>query len=139
MKVSIDFDGTLSRKNVQKYAKELIESGIDVWITTARFEKEEDYTEEFCNKYNIISVKEDHKELFTIASSLSIKKENIHFTNRELKYRYLRNKGFIWHLDDDWQELIAIKNNTNETGILVFGNSHWKDKCNKLLKLAEDV
>jgi len=30
MKVSIDFDGTLSRKNVQKYAKELIESGIDV-------------------------------------------------------------------------------------------------------------
>ena len=30
--VTFDFDGTLSRKDVQEYAIELIERGIDVWV-----------------------------------------------------------------------------------------------------------
>ena len=36
MKVSFDFDSTLSRKDVQKFAKELIDKGIDVHIVTSR-------------------------------------------------------------------------------------------------------
>ena len=32
--VSFDFDSTLSRKDVQEYAKELLERGIDVWVVT---------------------------------------------------------------------------------------------------------
>ena len=35
-KVSFDFDGTLSRLDVQKYAKSLIEQGFEVWIVTSR-------------------------------------------------------------------------------------------------------
>lgn len=36
MKISFDFNGTLSRKSVQKYAKQLIDKGIDCIITTFR-------------------------------------------------------------------------------------------------------
>ena len=32
MKVSFDFDGTLEFENVQEYAKELIESGIFLYV-----------------------------------------------------------------------------------------------------------
>ena len=38
MKVSFDFDGTLSRKDVQEYAKSLVNSGLEVWIVTSRFD-----------------------------------------------------------------------------------------------------
>ena len=40
MKVSFDFDGTLSRKDVQKLAKELVSEGHEVWIVTSRFSDE---------------------------------------------------------------------------------------------------
>jgi len=40
MKVSFDFDGTLSKKDVQKFAKELVEEGHEVWIVTSRFSNE---------------------------------------------------------------------------------------------------
>ena len=36
VKISFDFDGTLSRESVQKYAKELIERGFICVITTFR-------------------------------------------------------------------------------------------------------
>lgn len=36
MKVSFDFDDTLSKPKVQEYAKELINRGIEVYIVTAR-------------------------------------------------------------------------------------------------------
>jgi len=36
--VTFDFDATLSRPDVQEYAKELIEKGIDVWVVTARYD-----------------------------------------------------------------------------------------------------
>ena len=40
MKVSFDFDGTLSRKDVQNFAKSLVNTGYDVWIVTSRFDDE---------------------------------------------------------------------------------------------------
>ena len=40
MKVSFDFDHTLSRKDVQTFAKELVNEGHEVWIVTSRFSDE---------------------------------------------------------------------------------------------------
>ena len=40
MKVSFDFDSTLSRKDVQSFAKELVDRGLEVWIVTSRFDDE---------------------------------------------------------------------------------------------------
>ena len=33
-KVSFDFDSTLDRKDVQRFAKQLIDDGYEVWIKT---------------------------------------------------------------------------------------------------------
>ena len=37
--VTFDFDGTLSRKDVQEYAIELMKKGIDVWVLTTRYDE----------------------------------------------------------------------------------------------------
>ena len=39
MKISFDFDGTLSRKSVQKYAKQLIDREFNCIITTYRLKE----------------------------------------------------------------------------------------------------
>jgi hypothetical protein len=36
--VTIDFDSTLSRRDVQEYAVELIGRGVDVWVLTSRYD-----------------------------------------------------------------------------------------------------
>ena len=132
MKVSFDFDGTLDRISVQKYAKFLIDIGIDVYITTKRYEKPEDYSEEFCKHYGIKNVLNEHNNLFEVAKELNIPFENIHFMNMEDKSTYLKDKDFIWHLDDDPIDIKDINQNSDVIGISCAG-SNWAHKCNKLI------
>ena len=54
MKISFDFDNTLSKKICQETAKFLIEKGFDVCITTSRYKVKEGF-----NKLN--------EDLFSIA------------------------------------------------------------------------
>ena len=37
--VTFDFDGTLSRNDVQEYALELMSKGVDVWVVTSRYDE----------------------------------------------------------------------------------------------------
>ena len=39
MKVSFDVDDTLTHPSVFKYTKQLVESGIEVWIVTTRYDE----------------------------------------------------------------------------------------------------
>jgi hypothetical protein len=121
-KVSFDFDGTLSRKDVQDYAKSLIKKGIDVWVTTSR------YDEENKHKYPINPTNED---MYKVTDSLGIPREKIIFCNMQDKVDIMPN-DFVWHLDDDWYELNCINKRSKIKGISVFGNSKWKIKCDKL-------
>jgi len=121
IKVSFDFDSTLSRVSVQKLAKRLIDSGIEVWICTSRLCPEKAPNNEW------------NDDLFKVADELGITRDRIIFTNYELKADYL-SEDFIWHLDDDWIELDAINRETKVIGISVFGNSVWENKCLKILK-----
>lgn len=113
-RVSFDFDCTLDRPDVQKFAKELIEEGVEVWIVTSR------YTEHY-------------DAPLKIGEEVGIKPYHIIFTNMYQKADFFRGKDFIWHLDDDWIELSAV-NRTSTKGISVFGNSAWPYKCRRLLK-----
>lgn len=91
-KISFDFDGTLTHKEVQEYAKSLINIGIDVWIVTKRYKNS------------------DNSDLFELANYIGIKKENIVFTNGDWKCMYFKDHSdFEIHLDDDWQENLASK------------------------------
>lgn len=122
-KVSFDFDSTLDRQDVQSFAKELIENNIDVWVHTSRY----DYSE-------IIYLSNWNDDLYSVIENLGIPKSNVVFTQMIDKYKFLKDKDFIWHLDDDNIEVNLINRYTNVKGICVYDNKNWKSDCSELLK-----
>jgi len=122
LKVSFDFDSTLSKIEIQEYALSLIENGIEVHIVTDRFEETSNCA--YSNDY-----------LFDVAKKLGICKDNIHFMNMTDKYKFfIKKTDFIWHLDDDD---IAMEFINDETDVMCIHNDitiDWKEICNKVLK-----
>ena len=134
MKLSFDYDGTLSKNIVQIYAKELISQGHEVYITTARWDSVDKYSTEDKKEWQIINLPKAHQKLFDIADKIGISRQNIHFTNKELKFKYIRSMDFLWHLDDDWKEIDAIRdNNTGTIGVRCFGGNDWNNECDKII------
>ena len=137
MKVSFDFDSTLSRKDVQKFAKELVNEGHEVWIVTSRF------SDEKAKEKNWHWILGQNQTLFDVAEDCGIKKENIQFTCMESKSIFLENKNFIFHLDDDDIELMDIFENNKLANNKCFPvhveHFEWKETCRNILKksLAE--
>ena len=121
IKVSFDFDGTLSRADVQDYASALIAKGVGVWICTARLSNAEAPS----TRWN--------DDLFAISDSLGIQRSHIIFCSMSAKYRFLKNGYFVFHLDDDMTETKMINRYTETYGINVFGNKYWVNDCNKVL------
>ena len=122
-KVSFDFDDTLAFRSIQEYAIKLINNGIEVHITTTRYEDPSRYAFET-----------NHDDLFTVAKKLGIPKEHIHFTNFIYKWEYLKDTDFIWHLDDNDREIFFIMQNTEVKGIWSLSGD-YEYRCNKLLDL----
>ena len=128
-KCSFDYDSTLSVKSVQKFVKRLLKEGVEVWIVTSRPSK----------KFNSPNFNND---LYEVAKSLGIKKEHIHFTHYVDKWFFLKDRGFLFHLDDDTIELELLEEHTNvipichyDWGIKYGGKKEWKNKCLKILNL----
>lgn len=121
MKVSFDFDSTLSEQKVQEYAKELISRGFEVWIVTSRM----GFGKEPKVGWN--------DDLFLVAESVGIKKENIHFCCMADKSEFLNGKGFIFHIDDDNIELSFVKTDTDVTPIYLYKNKYWKYDCEQAI------
>ena len=126
IRVSFDFDGTLSRQDVQAYAKELIEGGFEVVVTTSRFDDENAY------KHNANPTNSD---LYEVTDKLGIKRENIYFTNMEDKIDHL-HKDTLWHLDDDDYELEEIKKSKLITQGVDVNKSDWIIDCEYFLIFA---
>ena len=95
MKVSMDYDFTLTNPIFQELTKKFLALGADVHITTSRTNE-------------LIRGKQpyDNREVFGMAERLGIKQENITFTNYQDKYSFL--KDFDLHFDDDEHETILI-------------------------------
>lgn len=93
--ISIDFDDTLSTKRGQELAKKLIDDGNIVHIITRR----------------PLSASE---EVYKIADELGIDREDIHFTDGELKWKTIKSLGILKHIDNNPDELKAIKENLPE-------------------------
>ncbi len=116
MKISFDFDGTLSRESVQKYAKELIERGVPCIITTFR-QKE----------YIPIDSNDD---LLEVAKNIGI--EDIRFTEGADKSSFLEDV-FI-HLDDDYSCLREIQRNSKCIPISVC-TGNWQGKIERIIRI----
>jgi len=127
MKVSFDFDGTLSRKDVQKFAKELVNKGFEVWVVTSR------YSDESAKSKAWWWILNQNKNLFDVTNECGIREEHIHFTNGVDKILYLKDKGFLFHLDDDIDELMSILDGKDKCVPLNVNHSDWKENCLELL------
>lgn len=142
-RISFDFDGTISnREDVQEFCKKcLLNKDIEVYITTRRFgpeiakvPKEDQPT---CEWWSYVGSK-NWTEVFDLADSFGIKRENIHFCNMEDKYEYFKNgsPGDIIdvHLDDDPLDTNGINNETSVYCIDI-KLSDWKERTETLLNL----
>ena len=135
LRLSFDFDGSIERESLQKYAEELVQRGHEVWIVTRRYSDINNYTKEFCKQYGITNLIHEHKHLFTVAAKCGIKPENIHFMDMVEKYHFFqRNESFLWHLDDDYIECREINQNTKTVAVSCANGSNWRHKCERLIK-----
>ena len=129
MKVSFDFDSTLSRRDVQEYAKSLVNSNHDVWIVTSRCATEPALAKGWW------WVEKQNQELYDVADSVGIPRDKIVFTEHVDKIIYLNGKEFVFHLDDDVEELIAIMQSGDLCKPINVEHMDWEQDCNKLLNL----
>lgn len=114
-RVSFDFDGVLSRAPVQRFARELVDAGVEVWITTMR------------------SKPADNSDLFQIAAALGVPVDRIIFTNLNWKSAALAGHDFVWHLDDCPDTLAEIRANGSGVVGVLYGRAGWKIACRRAL------
>jgi hypothetical protein len=126
-KVSFDFDSTLSRDDVQEFASDLIDLGFDVWVVTSRF------NDKTADEKNWWWVKKNNKELYDICEKLNIPKENIIFTEMVDKIEFLKDKGFLFHLDDDELEIEFIEESGDSCKGIWVELKDWKEKCKMII------
>jgi hypothetical protein len=119
-KVSFDFDSTLSVDVVEDYAKRLVDEGNEVWIVTSRSHADD-------LVYN--------GDLYDCAERIGILKEHIHFCYSKDKSEFLKDKGFLWHLDDDCYELYLIRTDTDVFPIWRKEGNDWGGMCSDLIRI----
>jgi len=127
MKVSFDFDATLSRKDVQQFAKTLVSEGHEVWIVTSRFD------DETANQMNWYWIKGQNKTLFDVADDCGIKHHNIKYTCAEPKSIFLKGRDFSFHLDDDDIEIMDILETGDNCVPVNVNQSNWEELCKKII------
>ena len=136
IKVSFDYDKTLSEKEVQDFAKDLVNKGIEVWIVTRRYDCIDKYSAKEIAQWGIVDLVKEHQDLFDIAFDLNIPIEHIVFMNNRSKTEFfIENQDFLWHLDDNHGELIEIVATTNVTGAYYNPLVDWKLGCINAIKL----
>lgn len=126
MTVTFDFDSTLSRKDVQNYASELIARGVDVWVLTSRYDD---------NHRHRYPSNPNNGDLYAVTDKLGIPRGKIRFQNMRPKAEYLLNTNIVWHLDDDDDELQLIFLETKVEPISV-EHFKWKIYCDHYLAIA---
>lgn len=96
---TIDYDNCFKYQVVQDFVKELLSDGWKIFILTRRFDE--------LNKHRFPSAP-TNEDLYEVVTAFGIPRENIIFTNSELKGRYLSNTKVSIHVDDSNCELDSI-------------------------------
>ena len=118
MKVSFDYDGTLSLSYVEEFAKELVDKGYEVWVVTSRADDE---------PTNL------NNDLWESCKRIGIPKTQVKFTKFVDKIEFLKGNNYLFHLDDDLYELITIMESKDSCKPLNVGHSDWKENCIEVL------
>ena len=114
--ISFDFDGTLSRSDVQDFAIEMKKAGHRTMIITNRHEDS------------------DNKFVYEVAKKVGIKDHHVWFCNMIGKHRFIRPGMKIdIHLDDDWIDCELVEQECGVPCVKMFGNPNWKEEVYKIL------
>jgi len=114
MKISFDFDGTL-RDNplIQEYCVRLIkDTDHRVFVITRRYSSETD---------DLLLCYREHAEVHSLADVLGINKQNVYFTNREMKTKYIKQLNIDLHIDDDPLEIRLLQIHSSCVGVHAIG------------------
>ena len=101
LKISFDFDSTLSEEWVQNFALALIPI-FDIWVVTSRSPG---------NSHNT--------DVYKVTDRLGISRENIIFTDGGYKWSSLDHYGINIHFDDMEDEILEINNKSKCKGVLI--------------------
>ena len=126
MKVSFDYDGTLSLPHVEEFAKELVEKGYEVWVVTSRVSEEDSVLHPWGGTHR-------NKDLWESCKRIGIPEDRVKFTSFADKIEFLEGMGFLFHLDDDLYELITIMESKDKCQPLNVGHFEWKENCLEVL------
>jgi DNA-directed RNA polymerase subunit N (RpoN/RPB10) len=127
--ITVDFDNTLSRLDVQEYVKELINLGIDVNVLTMR------YDELHKHKWTADPTNDD---LYAVLDNVGIPRHKVRFCNMEgwdtkennAKAKYLRGTNVLLHIDDSVEELKSFElYDDNKVVPIQVEDYDWKFKC----------
>lgn len=127
--VTFDFDGTLSRKDVQEYALELMSKGVDVWVVTSR------YDELHKHRYFFNPTNDD---LWEVIDRLNIPRWKVRFTCMDWKCNYLFHTKAVFHLDDNPDEFIKMEKAKCKTKAVQVSSGGFQNKCNRILLRSVD-
>ena len=127
MKVSFDYDGTLALPQVEEFAKELVDKGYEVWIVTSRVGDDDDPPNQ------IWKSPDWNKDLWESCERIGIPKNQVKFTKFADKIEFLKDKDYLFHLDDDLYELMAIVESKDSCQPLNVGHFEWKENCLEVL------
>jgi hypothetical protein len=117
LSVSMDFDGVLSIPSVEEFARELIEDGVDVWVTTSRY------------------ADGNNTDLLKVADRLDIPFDNIIYTDGKDKAEFLPMDFYIFHLDSNPYVINnIIENGEPTTPILRDTYVNWEAMCRELIE-----
>ena len=94
MKISFDYDGTLTKPAIQVKALDAIKNKDQVYIITARNES-------------------DSAQVYHTANKLGISRSNIHFTNGKDKWEEIAKLGIELHYENNPTQVMSIRKNTN--------------------------
>jgi hypothetical protein len=126
--ITVDFDGTIGdyfdgtpnprKSRIRNWIKILMRRGYDVHIVTRRFGP---------NKF-FEGAGDEHVKVLKFAEELEISFENVHFTNREWKYKTLITLESSVHLDDDMEEKMLIKENAPDITAICVEDGDWEEE-----------
>lgn len=115
--LSFDFDGCLSRTDVQEFVQQLKNDDHRILIITNRYQ----------NKSN--------KDLYEVAAKLKIAKHNIYFCEMLGKHRFIGpGMQLALHADDDWLDCELVESECGIPCVKMFGNPEWRQQILNLIK-----
>ena len=132
MKITVDFDKTLTRKDVQEFIKYLKSLGVEVHVLTYRYDSAHYYL-----YGDLYPETVNNHDLWDICESLDLHR-NVIFTNCKPKSEYLNSVGnILLHIDDDKRVMNDLIQNSKTLPIQVRSSS-YKKKVLKLINKYEN-